>query len=69
MTCHTKINHIQTLKTGYIEFDRLESYADAIHAAIVSPAVAMAAVAAHLHNAYRQVITSHREFYIARNSI
>ena len=31
------------LKTGYIEFARLESSADAIHAAIVSPAVAMTA--------------------------
>ena len=31
------------LKTNYIEFARLESYADAIHAAFVRPAVAMAA--------------------------
>ena len=60
------------LKTGYIEFARVESSADAIHSAIVSPAVAMAAevhcqrpspVAAHLHNVYRRVITSRREFY------
>ena len=52
-----------TLKTGYIEFARLELSADAIHAIIVSAAVAMAAevhcqrppvrahaVAVHLHN-------------------
>ena len=31
------------LKTAYIEFARLESSANAMHAAIVSPAVAMAA--------------------------
>ena len=31
------------LKTGYTEFARLESSADAIHSAIVSPVVAMAA--------------------------
>ena len=31
------------VQTGYIEFARLESSADAIHSAIVSPAVAMAA--------------------------
>ena len=31
------------LKTGYIEFARLDSSAAAIHAVIVSPAVAMAA--------------------------
>ena len=63
------------LKTGYIEFARLESSADTIHSAIVNPVVAMAAEvhcqrpaagAQWLHNAYRQVITSHREFYIAR---
>ena len=30
-------------KEGYIEFARIESAADAIHSAIVSPAVAMAA--------------------------
>ena len=54
------------LKSGYIEFARLESSADAIHAAIVSPAVAVAAEvhcqrrpagAQWLHNAYRRVIT------------
>ena len=31
------------LKTGYVEFARLGSSADAVHAAIVRPAVAMAA--------------------------
>ena len=31
------------LKTGYLEFARLESSADDIHAAIVSPAVVMTA--------------------------
>ena len=63
------------LKTGYVEFAQLESSADAIHSAIVSRAVAMAAEvrcqlppggAQWLHIAYCRVITSHREFYIAR---
>ena len=30
-------NRIVHLKTGYIEFARLEYYADAIHSAIVNP--------------------------------
>ena len=62
------------LNTGYIEFARLESSADAIHAAIVNTALAMA-TEVHCHKyiyagaqwlricyAYRRVITSHREF-------
>ena len=65
--------NIIVLKNGYMGFARLKSSADAIHSAIVSPVVTMAAevpcqrprVAAHLHSAYRRVITSYRELYIA----
>ena len=48
---------------GYIEFARLEYYADAINSAIVNPA---GLTIAGLLNAYRRVINSHREFHIAR---
>ena len=36
-------NIIYSLKTGYIEFARLESSVDDVHSAIVSPVVSMAA--------------------------